>query len=105
MRGLGGRGAGRTALAAIAPEAGGEVKKNTADFGLQVFPSAAYSVCSIPSVPPAGNREKAPREGVVEIDLGKGLVAVIDDEDAALVAGFKWYAMKAPQKVAKFYAA
>ena len=31
----------------------------------------------------------------MEIDLGKGRIAVIDDEDAALVAGFKWYAMKA----------
>jgi hypothetical protein len=30
---------------------------------------------------------------VVEIDLGKGHVAVIDDEDADLVAGFKWYPM------------
>jgi hypothetical protein len=41
----------------------------------------------------------------MEIALGKGLVAVIDDEDANLVAGFKWYAMKAPQKEEKFYAA
>jgi hypothetical protein len=41
----------------------------------------------------------------VEIDLGKGLVAVIDDEDAELVAGFKWYAMKAPQSDEKYYAA
>jgi hypothetical protein len=41
----------------------------------------------------------------VEIDLGRGLVAVIDDEDAPLVAGFKWYAMKAPQTERKFYAA
>src|SRR5437867_410775 len=41
----------------------------------------------------------------VEIDLGKGLVAVIDDEDADLVAGFKWYAMKAPQREKGFYAA
>jgi hypothetical protein len=41
----------------------------------------------------------------VEIALGKGLVAVIDDEDAGLVAGFKWYAMKAPQRTTKFYAA
>jgi hypothetical protein len=41
----------------------------------------------------------------VEIDLGKGLVAVIDDEDADLVAGFKWYPMRAPQVEAKFYAA
>jgi HNH endonuclease len=41
----------------------------------------------------------------VEIALGKGLVAVIDDEDAGLVAGFKWYAMKAPQAEEKFYAA
>lgn len=41
----------------------------------------------------------------MEIDLGKGRVAVIDDEDAELVAGFKWYAMKAPQKGEKYYAA
>jgi hypothetical protein len=41
----------------------------------------------------------------VEIKLGKGLVAEIDDEDAGLVAGFKWYAMKAPQKTEKYYAA
>jgi hypothetical protein len=41
----------------------------------------------------------------VEIDLGKGLVAVIDDEDADLVAGFKWYAMKAPQREKRFDAA
>jgi hypothetical protein len=39
----------------------------------------------------------------MDIDLGKGLVAVIDDEDAELVAGFKWYPMKAPH--GKFYAA
>jgi hypothetical protein len=39
----------------------------------------------------------------VEIDLGKGHVAVIDDEDAELVTGFKWYAMKT--KEGKFYAA
>jgi hypothetical protein len=38
----------------------------------------------------------------MEIDLGKGHVAVIDDEDANLVAGFKWYAMKAE---GKYYAA
>jgi hypothetical protein len=38
----------------------------------------------------------------VEIDLGKGLVAVIDDEDAELVDGFKWYAMKSRSV---FYAA
>ena len=39
----------------------------------------------------------------MEIDLGKGLIAVIDDEDADLVAGFKWYPMKAPH--GKFYPA
>src|SRR5262245_268923 len=32
----------------------------------------------------------------MEIDLGKGLVAVIDDEDAELVADFNWYSMTAP---------
>jgi hypothetical protein len=30
----------------------------------------------------------------MEIDLGEGHVAVIDDEDAPLVVGFKWYPMK-----------
>lgn len=35
----------------------------------------------------------------MEIDLGKGFVAIIDDEDADLVAGFKWYPMKAEGKV------
>jgi hypothetical protein len=35
----------------------------------------------------------------MEIDLGKGHVAVIDDEDASLVAGFKWYPMRAYGKV------
>jgi hypothetical protein len=35
----------------------------------------------------------------VEIDLGKGRIAVIDDEDADLVAGFKWYAMTVEGKV------
>jgi hypothetical protein len=35
----------------------------------------------------------------VEIDLGKGHVAVIDDEDADLVAGFKWYPMTVEGKV------
>jgi hypothetical protein len=45
-------------------------------------------------------------EGIhMEINLGKGLVAVIDDEDADLVVGFKWYAMKAPQHTDRFYAA
>jgi hypothetical protein len=39
----------------------------------------------------------------VEIDLGKGNTAVIDDEDAGLVAGFKWYPMKT--KEGKVYAA
>jgi hypothetical protein len=39
----------------------------------------------------------------VEIDLGKGYVAVIDDQDADLVAGFKWYPMKT--KEGKVYAA
>jgi hypothetical protein len=39
----------------------------------------------------------------MEIDLGKGHIAIIDDEDAELVVGFKWYAMKAPH--GKFYAA
>src|SRR5437660_999207 len=29
----------------------------------------------------------------MEIDLGKGRIALIDDEDADLIAGFKWYAM------------
>jgi hypothetical protein len=35
----------------------------------------------------------------MEIDLGKGHVAVIDDEDAELVAGFKWYPMTVEGKV------
>ena len=35
----------------------------------------------------------------MEIDLGKGHVAVIDDEDADLVVGFKWYPMKVEGKV------
>lgn len=35
----------------------------------------------------------------MEIDLGNGYVAVIDDEDADLVTGFKWYAMKVEGKV------
>jgi hypothetical protein len=35
----------------------------------------------------------------MEIVLGKGFVAVIDDEDADLVAGFMWYPMKAEGKV------
>jgi hypothetical protein len=35
----------------------------------------------------------------MEIDLGKGHIAVIDDEDAELVAGFKWYPMTAEGKV------
>jgi HNH endonuclease len=35
----------------------------------------------------------------MEIDLGKGHVAVIDDEDADLVTGFKWYPMKAEGKI------
>lgn len=35
----------------------------------------------------------------MEIDLGKGHVAIIDDEDADLVAGFKWYGMKVEGKV------
>ena len=35
----------------------------------------------------------------MEIDLGKGFVAVIDDEDADLVAGFKWYRMKVAGKI------
>lgn len=39
----------------------------------------------------------------MEIDLGKGHIAVIDDEDVELVKGYKWYAMKAPH--GKFYAA
>lgn len=29
----------------------------------------------------------------MEIDLGKGYVAIIDDADADLVAGYKWYPM------------
>jgi hypothetical protein len=39
----------------------------------------------------------------VELDLGKGHVAVIDDQDAELVAGFKWYPMTT--KEGKVYAA
>ncbi len=39
----------------------------------------------------------------MEIDLGKGYVAVIDDQDAELVAGFKWYPMKTVDR--KVYAA
>jgi hypothetical protein len=39
----------------------------------------------------------------VEIDLGKGHLAVIDDEDVGLVVGFKWYPMKTPD--GKVYAA
>jgi hypothetical protein len=35
----------------------------------------------------------------MEIDLGNGYLAVIDDEDADLVTGFKWYAMKVEGKV------
>src|SRR5262249_440843 len=35
----------------------------------------------------------------MEIDLGRGYVAIIDDEDADLVTGFKWYPMKAEGKV------
>ncbi len=35
----------------------------------------------------------------MEIDLGKGHVAVIDDEDVALVSGFKWYPMTVEGKV------
>jgi hypothetical protein len=35
----------------------------------------------------------------VEIHLGKGHVAVIDDEDADLVTGFKWYPMTVEGKV------
>jgi hypothetical protein len=35
----------------------------------------------------------------MEIDLVKGFVAVIDDEDAELVAGFKWYPMKVAGKL------
>lgn len=35
----------------------------------------------------------------MEIDLGKGFIALIDDEDAELVAGFKWYPMKAEGKI------
>lgn len=35
----------------------------------------------------------------MDIDLGKGFVAVIDDEDADLVVGYKWYPMKAEGKV------
>jgi hypothetical protein len=30
----------------------------------------------------------------MEIDLGNGHVAIIDDEDADLLTGFKWYGMK-----------
>jgi hypothetical protein len=37
----------------------------------------------------------------VEIDLGKGLIAVIDDADAEMVAGYDWYAFKSRDK---FYA-
>jgi hypothetical protein len=39
----------------------------------------------------------------MEIALGRGHVAVIDDEDADLVTGFKWYPMKT--KEGKIYAA
>jgi hypothetical protein len=39
----------------------------------------------------------------MDIDLGKGHAAVIDDEDADLVTGFKWYPMKT--KEGKVYAA
>ena len=39
----------------------------------------------------------------MEIDLGKGHVAVINDEDAHLVVGYKWYPMKT--KEGKIYAA
>jgi hypothetical protein len=35
----------------------------------------------------------------MEIYLGKGHIAVIDEEDAALVVGFKWYPMTAAGKV------
>lgn len=35
----------------------------------------------------------------MDIALGKGHVAVIDDEDANLVAGFKWYPMTVEGKV------
>ncbi len=35
----------------------------------------------------------------MDIDLGKGHVAVIDDEDAELVIGFKWYPMTVEGKV------
>jgi hypothetical protein len=35
----------------------------------------------------------------MEIDLGRSYVAVIDEEDADLVTGFKWYPMKAEGKV------
>jgi hypothetical protein len=35
----------------------------------------------------------------MEINLGKGHIAVIDEEDASLVAGFKWYPMMIEGKV------
>jgi hypothetical protein len=35
----------------------------------------------------------------MQIDLGKGHVAIIDDEDAGLTVGFKWYPMKAEGKI------
>jgi len=35
----------------------------------------------------------------VEIDLGKGHIAIIHDEDAGLTVGFKWYPMKADGKI------
>lgn len=35
----------------------------------------------------------------MEIDLGKGHVAVIDDDDADLITGFKWYPMTVGGKV------
>src|SRR4051794_35168157 len=38
----------------------------------------------------------------MEIDLGKGHAAIIDDEDAELVTGFVWYPMKT--KEGKVYA-
>src|SRR5262245_60407629 len=35
----------------------------------------------------------------MEIDRGKGQVARINDEDAELVVGFKWYPLKAEGKI------
>jgi hypothetical protein len=80
------------------------IRGNPAGFGLQVFPSVTYSVRSRSfnsSIWVSG--EGGEGGSHVEIDLGKGHAAVIDDQDAALIAGFKWYPMKT--KEGKVYAA